>query len=123
MSVSCLDGKFSVKSLVKKEVELQEKNLLMKVNRRENSYGLVRSMTHFLDSKDNVINNTLAVQYYLDKKICGDQHELTFNVEHMETPRSKGASFVSRKAHFKILESSLCKEKKQILFTMTHVKT
>ena len=123
VSVSCLDGKFSVKLLVNKKMELQEKNVLMKVNRRENSHGLVRSMTHFLDSKDNVINSTLVVQYYLDTKVCGDQHELTFNVEPNGNSKKQRSFFVSRKAHFKILESSLCKEKKQILFTMTHIKT
>ena len=50
----------------------------MNVNRRENIHGLIRNINYFTDSKKKVLNSKIILQYFINRKICGDKEELQY---------------------------------------------
>ena len=69
---------FSVRIISPKKRKLNENQFYMNVNRRENIHGLIRNITYFTDSKSTVLNSKIILQYFINRKICGDKEELQY---------------------------------------------
>eukprot|EP00112_Aurelia_sp_Birch-Aquarium-sp1_P019608 Seg4881.2 transcript_id=Seg4881.2/GoldUCD/mRNA.D3Y31 product="Serine/threonine-protein kinase TAO3" protein_id=Seg4881.2/GoldUCD/D3Y31 len=79
------DGYCTVKAVAKKALNLEEDKIYMSINRRENKFGLIRSITYFCDSKGTVVNDKIILQYFVNRQICGDVDQVEYAVEaHVE---------------------------------------
>ena len=79
----------------------------MNINRRENIHGLIRNITYFTDSKNQVPNSKIILQYFINRRICGDKEELQYTV-----PRHGNAN--ADTPVFPLKKSRLDKFKKQV---------
>ena len=79
----------------------------MNVNQRENTHGLIRNITYFTDSKNKVLNSKIILQYFINRKICGDKEELQYTA-----PRHGNAN--ADTPFFPLKKSTLDMFKKQV---------
>lgn len=83
-----------VKVYSNKKVELQENQWYLKVNRKKNHAGLIRSVSYFIDSLGQILEDAIIVQYIVDQKVCGDVSEIKFNVKpHGNAKKNECASY------------------------------
>ena len=82
----------------------------MNINRRENGHGLTRSITCFMDAKGQVVNDSITVQYNLNKEICGDVEELTYKVDPHGNAKTKGSFYPVKKSTINGIGKSLTDE-------------
>ena len=70
----------SVTVISNKKQQLTENQILMKVNRSENKQSLVRNIVYFLNKYNQVINSKVILQYYVNRKVCGNIENIEFSV-------------------------------------------
>ena len=85
----------SVTIISNKKQQLQENQTLMKVNRSENKQGLVRSIVYFSNKHNQVINSKVLLQYYVNKKVCGNIENIEFSVSSKKSTISSYKSQLS----------------------------
>ena len=78
-------------------MNLEEDKIYMSVNRRENKFGLIRSISYFCDSKGTVLNNKVILQYFVNRQICGDIDLVEYAVEAHGNSRSGGSFYPHKK--------------------------
>ena len=62
--------------LSNKNNKLREGQVFIDINRRENIHGLIRNIVYFKDKNKATINTKLVLQYYINRKKCGDKEEV-----------------------------------------------
>ena len=97
----------SVTVISNKKQQLQENQILMKVNRCEKKQDLVRNIAYFLNKHNQVINSKVILQYYLNRKVCG-------NIENIEFPVSSHGNSKDKKPFYVIKKSSISSCKSQL---------
>ena len=70
VEVTSSDGEFRV--IRPREINEGKDTLCMHVNRRENKFGLLRNIIFFSDNSTDVINNTIVLQYYINRGTWGN---------------------------------------------------
>eukprot|EP00112_Aurelia_sp_Birch-Aquarium-sp1_P020999 Seg5543.1 transcript_id=Seg5543.1/GoldUCD/mRNA.D3Y31 product="Mitogen-activated protein kinase kinase kinase 13-B" protein_id=Seg5543.1/GoldUCD/D3Y31 len=89
---------YLVKAISKKRVDSAPGHTYMKVNRRENSFGLVRSITHFMDGQGKILNGRVIVQYYINRQICGDVQSVNYTVPAHGNSKKEGSFYALKKS-------------------------
>ena len=69
---------FKVKVIANKKNKLDKNQIYMKINRSENSHGLIRNIVYFKGKDDQVVNSKIVIQYYIDRKVCDDTEEVEY---------------------------------------------
>ena len=54
---------FKVKVIANKKNKLDKNQIYMKINRSENSHGLIRNIVYFKGKDDQVVNSKIVLQY------------------------------------------------------------
>ena len=67
-----------VKVIANQKNKLNKNQVYMKINRYENSHGLITNIVYFKDKDDQVVNSKIVLQYYIDRKVCGDIEEVEY---------------------------------------------
>ena len=78
----------------------------MNVNRRENIHGLIRNITYFTDSKKKVLNSKIILQYFINRKICGDKEELQYTAPRHGNTNADTMATPMQTLHFFLLKKS-----------------
>lgn len=60
--------------------ELGPGQLYLQVNRKQNEFGLTRDISYLLDNEGKVFENSVVLQYIVNKNICGDVEEVSYKV-------------------------------------------
>ena len=69
-------------SVARKKAPLtSEDQFHMKIKRKENEFGLGRSITYFITTQSQVLNQTVILQYYINTTVAGDVTEIEFEVK------------------------------------------
>ena len=61
-----------------KNNKLEEGQFFIHINRRENIHGLIRNIVYFKDKNKATINSKVVLQYYINRKKCGDKEEVQY---------------------------------------------
>ena len=70
-----------VKAISRKRMEkLGNNQMYLKLHRKENKFGLIRNISYFFDDKGRILNDTVVLQYLVNKEVCGDVLEVTYKV-------------------------------------------
>ena len=96
-----------IKVIANKRKILDKNQVYMKINRSENSHGLIRNTVYFKGKDDQVVNSKIVLQYYIDRKICGDK-------EHIEYIASSHGNSKSQKWFYTMKKSVLSNFKSQL---------
>ena len=105
------DGKCSVKAVAKKVLNLEGDKIYLSINRRENKFGLIRSISYFCDSKGTVLNDKVILQYFVNRQICGDVDQVEYTVEAHGNSKSGGSFYPLKKTTLGKIEKRLLDEK------------
>ena len=70
----------------------------MKVFRSENRHGLVRNIVYFLNKNSKVVNSKLVLQYYINKKVCGNVESVEYTVPSHENSKIETSFYVIKKS-------------------------
>lgn len=62
---------------IKAENISSSNQLHMQIDRKKTEYGLVRQIAYFIDHDGNIVGNRIVLQYFIDKKICGNVEEIS----------------------------------------------
>lgn len=88
------DSNLSFKTLSRLKMTLRNENEFhYKVNRRANSFGLVRQILVFRDVKGHLVGNCVLLQYYIDTRVAGDVESIDYRVPAHGNARDKQTSF------------------------------
>ena len=74
-------GKQSVKVKARKKMPLVDNQWYLRVNRKANESGLTRNISYFINDSDEILENSIIMQYVIDKRVCGDVDEIQFKVK------------------------------------------
>ena len=94
----------SVTVISNKKQQLQENQILMKVNRSKNRQGLVRNIVYFLNWNNQV---KTVKQYYVNKKVCGNIESIEFSVSSHGNSKDKKPFYVIKKSTISSNKSQL----------------
>ena len=78
----------------------------MKINRSENSNGLIRNTVYFKDKEDQVVNSKTVRQCYIDRKICVDKEEVEYLASTHGNSKSQMLFYTIKKVFFQILKAN-----------------
>ena len=73
-------GLQKVKVIANKKKELEKNQLYLRVNKKQNSHGLVRSISYFIEENGLIHNNCIILQYFINTSICRDVTEINYKV-------------------------------------------
>ena len=82
---------YSTRVISRKKDKLYSGQIHYRINRKENKAGLRRSISYFLDEEENIINDTIILQYTLNRMICGDVEDVSFTVESHGNSKEKSS--------------------------------
>ena len=99
---------FKVKVIANKKNKLDKNQIYMKINRSENSHGLIRNIVYFKGKDNQVVNSKIVLQYYIDRKLCDDTEEVEYIA-------SSHGNIKSQKSFHTIKKSVLSNFKSQLL--------
>ena len=88
----------SVKIISNKKQQLQENQILMKVFRSENRHGLVRNIVYFLNKNSKVLSSKIFLQYYVNKKVCGNVESVKYTVPSHGNSKKETPFYVNKKS-------------------------
>lgn len=74
-------GKQSVKVKARKKIPLIDNQWYLRVNRKVNEFGLARNISYFTNQSDEILGNSIIMQYVIDKSVCEDVQEVQFKVK------------------------------------------
>ena len=97
----------SVKIISNKKEQLQENQISMKVSRSENRHGLVRNIVYFLNKNSKVVNSKLVLQYYINKKVCGNVESVEYTVPSDENSKIETSFYVIKKSTISACKNQL----------------
>ena len=63
-----------------------------------------------MDAKGQVVNDSITVQYNLNKEICGDVEELIYKVEPHGNAKTKGSFYPVKKSSINGIGKSLTQQ-------------
>ena len=95
----------------------------MKINRSESSHGLIRNVVYFRDKDDQVVNSKTVLQYYVDRKVCGDTEEVGYIASSHGKSKSQKSFYTMKKSvlsNFKSLLLHKGKRTASILYDNSH---
>ena len=73
-----VDG-WGIRVLNRKKIKIESSDQYhLAIRRDRNKHGLVRNLWYLRDANEIVLQNTLVLQYYIDRKICEGKEELEF---------------------------------------------
>ena len=88
--------------IANKRNTLDKNQVYMKINRSENSHGLIRNIVYFTDKDDQIVNWKKVVAYYIDRKICSDKEEVEYiTSSHENSKRQKSFHTMKKRCSFK----------------------
>ena len=70
----------------------------MKVNRRENLFGLVLSITYFMDGQWKILNERVIAQHYINRQIHGDVQSVQYTVPAHGNSKKDGSFYALKKS-------------------------
>ena len=73
-------GRQCVKVVTAKQKECNKEQWYLKVNRKQNQFGLIRDISYFINKQGQILNNSILVQYVIDQKTCGNVSSLQCKV-------------------------------------------
>lgn len=73
-------GRQCVKVINSKQKECSEEQWYLKVNRKQNQFGLTRDISYFINKQGHILNNSILMQYVIDQKTCGNVSSLQYKV-------------------------------------------
>ena len=114
----------NVKVIANKINILDKNQIYMKINRSENSHGLIRNIVYFKDKDDQVVKSKIVRQCYIDRKFCGDKEEVECVASSHGNSKSQMLFYTIKKVFFQILKANCyIKENEPQVFYMTiHTK-
>ena len=112
---------FKVKVIANKKIKLDKNQIYMKINRSENSHGLIRNIVYFKGKDDQVVNSKIVLQYYIDRKVCDDTEEVEYIASsHGNSKSQKSFHTIKKSVFFQILKANCyIKGKEPQVFCMT----
>ena len=87
-----------VKVIANQKNKLDKNQVHMKINRSKNSHGLIRNIVCFKDKDGQVINSKIVLQYYIDRKVCGDIEEVEYIASSHRNSKSQKSFFTMKKS-------------------------
>ena len=92
--------------------ELGPEQLYLQVNRKQNTFGLTRDISYLLDNEGRVFENSVILQYIVDKNICGNVEEIKYKVpQHGNAKGIESGSFHPlKKSTLKRLREETCSQ-------------
>ena len=88
----------SVKIISNKKQQLQENQILIKVRRSENKHSLVRNIVYSLNKNSKVLNSKIVLQYYNNKKVCGNVESVKYTVPSHGNSKKETSFYVIKKS-------------------------
>ena len=88
----------SMKIISNKNQQLQENQILMKVCRSENRHGFVQDIDYFLNKNSKVLNSKIVLQYYINKKVCGNIESIEYAVPSHGNSKKEMPFYVIKKS-------------------------
>ena len=90
--------------------ELGPDQLYLQVHRKQNEFGLTRDISYLIDKEGNVFENSVVLQYIVDKNICGDVEEVRYKVEQHGNAKgiASGSFHPLKKSTLKRLRAETC---------------
>ncbi|KAJ8047258.1 Serine/threonine-protein kinase TAO1 [Holothuria leucospilota] len=64
----------------RQRIDAQDGCLYLKIHRRENQFGLVRNIMYFMDVNEKIVNKSIILQYFINKKVCGNVDFISYSV-------------------------------------------
>ena len=95
----------------------------MKITTSENSHGLIRNIVYFIGKDDQVVTSKLVLQYYIDKKVCGDTEEVEYIASSYGNSKSQKSFHTMKKSvlsNFKSQQLHKGKRNASILYDDSH---
>ena len=93
-----------------KTTKLEEGQIFIHIDQRENIHGLIRNIVSFKDKNKAAINSKVVLQYYINRKKCGDKEKVQDNAPNHSTSSAENSFLQLRKAHCRILRNNSVKE-------------
>ena len=81
-----------------KKQQLQENQILMKVSRSGNRNGLARNIVYLLNKNSKVLNSKVVLQYYINKKVCGNVESVEYAVPSHWNSKKETSFYVIKKS-------------------------
>ena len=79
----------------------------MKVFRSENRHGLVQNTVYFLNKNSKSVNSKLVLQYYINKKVCGNVESIECTVPSHGNSKKEMPFYVIKKSTISDCKSQL----------------
>ena len=90
--------------------QVRERAGFYHINRRENIHELIRNLVYFKDKNKAAINLKVVLQYYINRKKCGDKEEVQYTAPNHDNSGAERLFF----AIFAFCKSTLQSFKKQV---------
>ena len=90
----------SLEIVSNKKQQLQENQTLMKVSRSENRLGLVQNIVYFLNKNSEALNSKVVLQYYINKKVCGNAEGVEYTVPSHGNSKKRTPFYAIKKSSY-----------------------
>ena len=93
-----------------KNNKLEEGQFFIHINRRENIHGLLQNIVYFKDKNKATINSKVVLQYYINRKKCGDTEQVQYTAPNHGNSGAEKPFLQLRKALCRILRNKSVKK-------------
>ena len=96
----------NVMVIARKRNILDKNQIYMKIIKSKNSHELIITIVYFKDKVDKVVNSKIVLQYYIDRKICGDKEEVEYIASSHGNRKNQKLFYSMKKVFFQILKTN-----------------
>ena len=98
-----------------KNNKLEEGQFFIHLNQKKNIYGLMRNIVYFKDKNKATINSKVVLQYYINRKKCGNKEEVQYTAPNHGNSGAEKPFFAFKKRALQNFKNQVSQKDKRVI--------